>query len=126
MKIFSKQYLKTLWKVIIATFTGFINDNGLKLSASLAYYTVFSIAPLIILLISISSLILRHYSVNDTVYVQMQQFIGVQAATQMKEIVKNLQLSGKTGIALVSGIAILLLGASSMFIEIQDSLNIIW
>jgi membrane protein len=126
MKILSKRFLKEFWKVILATFTGFINDNGLKLSASLAYYTVFSIAPLIILVISLSSLILQHHSVNDTIYVQIQQYVGAQAATQLQDIIKNLQLSGKTGVALVSGVAILLLGASSMFVEIQDSLNIIW
>lgn len=126
MRILSKRYLKTFWKVIVATFMGFINDNGLKLSASLAYYTVFSIAPLIILVISISSLVLRHYSFNDALYAQMSQFIGHDATIQLQQIIKNLQLSGKTGVALVSGIIILLLGASSMFVEIQDSLNIIW
>jgi membrane protein len=56
----------------------------------------------------------------------MREFVGSQATTQIQEVVKNLQLSGKTGTALISGIAILLLGASSMFVEIQDSLNIIW
>jgi membrane protein len=126
MKIFSKRYLKEFWKVIAATFMGFVNDNGLKLSASLAYYTVFSIAPLIILVISISSLVLRHYAFNDALYDQMREFVGSQATTQIQEVVKNLQLSGKTGTALISGIAILLIGASSMFVEIQDSLNIIW
>ncbi len=126
MKIFSNQYLKEFWKVIVATFMGFINDNGLKLSASLAYYTVFSIAPLLILVISITSLVLRHYSFNDTLYAQMKEFIGNEATAQIQEVVKNLQFSGKTGTALVSGIAVLLLGASSMFVEIQDSLNIIW
>ena len=126
MKILSKRYLKTFWKVIVATFMGFINDNGLKLSASLAYYTVFSIAPLIILTISISSLVLRHYSFNDALYAQMSQFIGHDATVQLQQVVKNLQLSGKTGVALLSGIIILLVGASSMFVEIQDSLNIIW
>ena len=118
MKIFSKAFIKEFWKVIIATFSGFINDNGLKLSASLAYYTVFSIAPLIILVISISSMVLRHYAVNDTLYLQIQEYVGSDAARQVQEIVKNLQLSGKTGIALISGIVILLLGASSMFVEI--------
>ena len=126
MKIFSKAFIKEFWKVIIATFSGFINDNGLKLSASLADYTVFSIAPLIILVISISSMVLRHYAVNDTLYLQIQEYVGSDAARQVQEIVKNLQLSGKTGIALISGIVILLLGASSMFVEIQDSLNMIW
>ncbi len=126
MKIFSKAFIKEFWKVIVATFSGFINDNGLKLSASLAYYTVFSIAPLIILVISISSIVLRHYAFNDTLYTQIAQYVGSDAAKQVQEIVKNLQLSGKTGVALISGVVILLLGASSMFIEIQDSLNIIW
>ena len=126
MKILSWQYIKILWRVVVATFMGFINDNGLKLSASLAYYTVFSLAPLIILVISISSLVLRHYSFNDTLYDQMSRFIGHDATVQLQEVVKNLQLSGKTGVALLIGIIVLMLGASSMFVEIQDSLNIIW
>lgn len=126
MKLFSKGYLKRLWKVVMATFMGFINDNGLKLSASLAYYTIFSIAPLIIIVISITSLILHHYDYNDTLYAQLGKFIGKDAVTQLQQVVTHLQLSGKSGTALVAGIAILLLGASSMFVEIQDSLNIIW
>jgi membrane protein len=126
MKVFSKEFVKQLWKVIVATFMGFINDNGLKLSASLAYYTVFSVAPLIILIISLTSLVLRHYDFNDALYAQMGQFIGKAAVIQLQGVVKNLQLSGKTGVALLSGIGILLLGASSMFIDIQESLNIIW
>jgi membrane protein len=126
MKILSRTFLKQFWKVIVATFMGFINDNGLKLSASLAYYTVFSIAPLIILTISLTSLILGHHNFNDQIYNQIGQFVGKNAANQLQSIVKNLQLSGKTGVALVAGIGILLVGASTMFVEIQDSLNIIW
>jgi membrane protein len=126
MKILSIEFLKEFWKVIVATFTGFINDNGLKLSASLAYYTVFSIAPLLILIISLTSFFLGHHAINNTLYPQIRRFVGSPAAAQIQEIIKNLQFSGKTGIALLTGIIILLIGASSIFIEIQDSLNIIW
>jgi len=126
MVIFRKGFLKEWWKVIAATFMGFINDNGLKLSASLAYYTVFSIAPLLILIISLTSLFLGHDAVNNNLYPHIKQFVGVQAAAQIQEIIKNLEFSGKSGTALVIGIAILLIGASSMFVEIQDSINIIW
>ena len=126
MKVFSKQFIKEFWKVIIATFSGFINDNGLKLSASLAYYTVFSVAPLLILVISLISLFLGHDAVNNTLYPQIKAYVGSQAAVQIQEIIKNLQISGKTGVALITGIAILLIGASSMFVEIQDSINMIW
>lgn len=126
MVIFRKGFLKEWWKVIAATFMGFVNDNGLKLSASLAYYTVFSIAPLLILIISLTSLFLGHDAVNNNLYPHIKQFVGVQAAAQIQEIIKNLEFSGKSGTALVIGIAILLIGASSMFVEIQDSINIIW
>jgi membrane protein len=126
MKVFNKEFIKQFWKVIVATFSGFINDNGLKLSASLAYYTVFSIAPLLILVISLVSIFLGADAANNTLYPQIKNYVGSGGAAQIQDIIKNLQLSGKTGVALVSGIVILLIGASSIFIEIQDSLNIIW
>jgi membrane protein len=126
MKIFSRHFLKQFWKVIVATFMGFINDNGLKLSASLAYYTVFSIAPLLILVISLISIFLGHDAVNNNLYPQIKEYVGSSAAVQIQDIIKNLQISGKTGVALITGIVVLLVGASSMFVEIQDSLNIIW
>src|SRR6201989_1458038 len=126
MKMFSKQYLKELWKVIVATFMGFINDNGLKLSASLAYYTVFSLAPLLILVISLAGLFLGNDAATNRLYPHIAHYGGPAAALQIQEMLKGLQLSGKTGIAVVIGVITLLIGASSIFIEIQDSLNIIW
>jgi membrane protein len=125
-KSWSKAYFKELGKVIVATFTGFINDNGLKLSAALAYYTVFSLAPLLILVISIASIVFKQDALNNTLYPQIKGYIGAEAAAQVQSMVKSLQFSGKTGFALISGIVVLLLGASSIFVEIQDSLNIIW
>jgi membrane protein len=126
MKVLSKGFFRELWKVTLATVDGFINDNGLKLSASLAYYTIFSIAPLLIITLSISSFVLGQYAINNGLYPHIKQYVGSQAALQIQETIKNLQLSGKSGIALVIGIIILVVGASSMFVEIQDSLNIIW
>lgn len=126
VRTWSSAYFKQLGKVIVATFTGFINDNGLKLSAALAYYTVFSLAPLLILVISIGSIVFREDALNNTLYPHIKGYIGADAAAQVQSMVKSLQLSGKTGFALISGIAVLLLGASSIFVEIQDSLNIIW
>ncbi|MGZ3872170.1 MAG: YihY/virulence factor BrkB family protein [Mucilaginibacter sp.] len=126
MKVFSKAYFKELWKILAATFMGFINDNGLKLSASLAYYTIFSIAPLLILIISIAGLVWGHDAASNELYPQIAHYVGAQAALQIQEILKHLELSGKSGTAVVIGVAVLLLGASSIFIEIQDSLNMIW
>ena len=126
MKVFSKEYLKSLWKVLLATFAGFSRDNGLKLSASLAYYTIFSIAPLLILILSLAGIFLGPDSASNKLYGQINQYVGAEAAKQIQDIIKHLQFSGKSGIALVSGVITLLIGASSLFLEIQDSLNTIW
>src|ERR1700749_4393331 len=104
MKIFRKAYLKKLWKMLIATFSVFINDNGLKLSASLAYYTVFSIAPLLILVISLAGLFLGHDAITNSIYPQIKGYVGGDAAAQIQNMLKNLELSGKTGIAVIFGI----------------------
>src|SRR6201996_9730211 len=126
MRVFSIRYLKRFWRVLVATFTGFINDNGLKLSASLAYYTVFSIAPLLILIIAIAGVVWGHDATTQQLYPQIAHYVGAPAALQIQDMLKSLALSGKSGLAVVIGVITLLLGASSMFVEIQDSLNIIW
>ncbi len=126
MKVFSKDYLKNLWKILVATFSSFSDDNGLKMSASLAYYTIFSIAPLLILILSLAGIFLGADAASAKLYFQIKQYVGAEAALQIQDIIKHLQFSGKSGVALISGIVTLLIGASSMFLEIQDSINTIW
>ena len=113
-----------MWKILVATFSGFSSDNGLKLSASLAYYTIFSIAPLLFLLIAVVGLI--PLAKTDTLYQQLAVYVGVDASNQIHSTVASLKLSGKSGFGFAIGVITLLIGASSIFIEIQDSLNHIW
>ena len=124
MRIFRKG--RQIWKILVATFMGFIDDNGLKLSASLAYYTIFSIAPLLIIIISIAGLVWGHDAATHNLYPQIAGYVGSKAALQIEDILKTLQLSGKSGTTVVIGVIILFIGASGIFLEIQDSLNIIW
>lgn len=126
MKFLSKAYFKQLWKVLLASFTGFSKDNGLKLSASLAYYTVFSIAPLLIIVISVAGLVFGQDAATERLYPEIVRYVGKTPAAQIQDALKHLALSGKSGIAVIIGVVTLLLGASSIFIEIQDSLNMIW
>lgn len=126
IKILRKGYWRQIWKVLGATIMGFINDNGMKLSASLAYYTIFSIAPLLIIIISIAGLVWGHDAATHKLYPQIAGYVGAKAAAEIESILKALQLSGKSTMAVVIGVIVLFLGASGIFIEIQDSLNIIW
>lgn len=126
MKVFSKEYFKEMWKIISKTFINFNDDNGLKFSASLAYYTIFSIAPLLIIIISLAGLVFGQAAAANRLYPQIAHYVGSAAAIQIQDILKKLQLSGKSGMAVVIGIITLFLGASGIFLEIQDSLNMIW
>ncbi len=125
-KYFALKYLKRTGKVLLATFNGFLDDRGLKLSASLAYYTVFALAPLLMLVISLISTFLGKDAIRNNIYPQIKSYVGSSAALQIQEMIKNVSLSGKTTIALVTSVATLVIGATSIFMEIQDSINIIW
>jgi len=118
--------LKLLWASLKESFTGFSDHKVTKLSASLAYYTTFSLGPLMIVIIFIAGKFLGEDAVQGGIYTQMKSFIGPNAAEQIQTIIKNAAISGKSGIAAVIGVITLLIGATSVFGEIQDSINSIW
>ena len=108
------------------SFTGFSDDKVTKLSGSLAYYTVFSMGPLLIVIISLCGLFLGREAVEGKIYGQLSGFVGADTAVQLQEIIKNASLAGKSKLAAIVGGIILLIGATTIFAEIQDSINSIW
>ncbi len=117
---------KGIWEVLKNCFKGFSNDKVPKLSASLAYYTVFSLGPLLIVILYLCSIFFGREAVEGSIFGQMQSFVGKDAALQIQEIIKNASLSGTNTMAAVIGIVTLLIGATTVFAEIQDSINMIW
>lgn len=125
MKMNLKKTFKTWLTILKNTFSDFGNDNGLKLSGSLAYVSVFAIGPLLLLIMSLAGIFYKQ-NVQERLYPQMVELIGSSAATQVQDLIRNLAFSGKTSFALVTSILVLVLGATGIFIEIQTSLNLIW
>jgi membrane protein len=121
-----KLSFKGMWEVLKATFTGFSDDKVTKLSGSLAYYTVFSMGPLVILIISISSIIWRKEAIEGEVQAQLAGFLGQDAAASLQGIIKSAAVSNKSFVSAIIGGATLLVGATTVFAEIQDSINGIW
>lgn len=117
---------KGMIEVFKNSISGFSDDKITKLSASLAYYTVFSMAPLLIVIISLCGLLLGREAVEGKVYGQLAGFIGSDTAAQLQEIIKNASLAGKSKLAVIIGAITLLIGATTVFAEIQDSINTIW
>jgi membrane protein len=117
---------KVLFKILKKSFSSFGDDKITKLSGSLAYSTVFSLGPLLIVIISLCGLFLQREAVEGEIYKQLESFIGSDSAKQLQEIIKNASLSGKSKTAAIVGGITLIIGATAIFSEIQDSINGIW
>ncbi|WP_432714359.1 YihY/virulence factor BrkB family protein [Pedobacter sp.] len=129
MKIlkFVIRFFKSLGHLFMAAGKGFIEDKVTKLSASLAYYTIFALTPLIIIVISAASLFFGDELNPDTqLFAEINSLIGETATLQLQSFVINANLSGKSTMGLIIGVVTLVIGATAIFIEIQDSINLIW
>jgi len=119
-------FLKSTWKIILKSFNLFLDFNGLKLSAALSYYTVFSIAPFLIVLISLASFFFGHDAVEGRLYHQISGLVGSDPALQVQEIIRNTHISNQGTLGGIVGGIILFLGATGVFSEIQSSINYLW
>lgn len=121
-----KKNFASLLLVVREVSREFTADNILKYSASLAYYTVFSIAPLLVVLTTLFGFLFGKEAMQGRVYDQLSNFVGSNAAIEIQDIIKNIHLSKNSFFATVLSLIILLIGATSIFGEIQDSINKIW
>jgi len=122
----SKLTLKGIWELLKATFRGFSENNLTRLAGSLAYFTVFSMGPLLVVVISFCSFFFKREAIEGKIYSILQGFVGNDTALQLQEIIRNAAVGGKGTVAAVIGIVTLLIGATTIFAEIQDSVNSIW
>jgi len=122
----NKLTFKGIFEVLKNSFTGFMDHKVTKMSGALAYYTVFSMGPLLILIISLSAIFLGREAVEGQIYTQLEGFMGRDTAEQLQDIIKNAAIGGKSRIAVTISVITLLVGATTVFAEIQDSINTIW
>lgn len=121
-----KKKITGFYKYLKQVAREFNEDNILKYSASLAYYTVFSIGPLLILIISVCGILFKKDAIQGHIYGQIKGLVGSEAALQVQDSIKNIHLEGHNFFATVVSILILIIGATGIFGEVQDSLNKIW
>lgn len=114
------------WGLLKTTFTEFDDDNAIKLSASLSYYTIFSLPPLFIIILWICGIFFGEEAVRGQFFGQINGLVGNSAAVTIQETIKNIELADSNFFAATFGITTLLIGASSVFAEIQSSINYIW
>lgn len=124
MKI--KQNTFTFFKLMKTVVLESLDDNILKLSAALAYYTIFSLVPMLIIVIWISGIFYDPSLVQGEVLTRMNQLLGPEAVKQIQEVIMNTKFDEGSGWAKALSIVTLILTATGIFTEIQDSINTIW
>lgn len=117
---------KDIWPITKQSFADFIDNKVFKLSAALAFYTIFSLPAMLIIVISVSDIFYGRAAIEGTLYHQIAEFVGTEAALQIQETIRSAALSQSSTFATIVGIITLLVGATSVFSEIQDSINHIW
>lgn len=123
-----KKYFISLFQVIKNAGNSFLEHKVLKMSSSLAYTTMFSMGPLLLVILFLSDLFWGsgREVTEGTIYSQIKDYVGPSSAIQIQTIIENLALSNKSTISGIIGGITLFIGATSVFAEIQDSINTIW
>jgi membrane protein len=104
-----------------------IDDEALRLSASLAYYAVFSLAPLLVLVVSAASLIFGEKAARGQISEELEALAGSRAAEALEALLATAATHKTTGVfAAVAGVVALFFGASGVFLELKNALNTIW
>jgi membrane protein len=115
-----------LWSLAKETVRGWLGDFAPSMGAGIAYYTAFSLAPLLIIVIAIAGLVFGEDAASGYVYSQLADLLGQQGAQVVQQMVERAGESEEGIIAPVIGFAFLLVGATTVFAELQSDLDRIW
>jgi membrane protein len=108
------------------TFAEWTNDNAFQLSAALAFYTMFSIAPLLLIVVGVASFFLAPDTATNRIVGEMEKMVGPQGANAVQQVIESSRGFGKGLWAVSVGIVTLIMGATAVFGELQTALNYMW
>lgn len=117
---------KTTWKLLKQTYNSWSEDKAMRLGAALAYYSVFSIAPLVLITIAVASMFLGEEAAQGQIVEEISGTVGTPVAQALEDQLQANQEKGTGGLATLTGIVVLLFGASGVFAQLQDALNTVW
>jgi membrane protein len=98
---YKKLSLRVFWDILKDSANGFIDDKLMKMSGGLSYYTIFSMGPLLLIMITISGMFFSRDAVEGKIYAQLNGFIGSDTASQLQTIIQHAGISGKGPLATI-------------------------
>ncbi len=121
-----KRHLQNWWDILKQTFIDFSGNGVPRMSAALSYYTLFSLAPILLIVITVADIFYGRQAIEGSLFGQIKNFVGADAALQIQEIIRNATQSHHTRVASIVSVIALVFSATGVFTEIQDSINTIW
>jgi membrane protein len=118
--------MKNAWALLKQTGVEFVADNALSRGAAIAYYTIFSIGPVLLIVVAMMGLFLGRQAAQGDVVGQLSGLMGQQGADAIQTMIVSADRTGATTWATAIGVVTLLITASGVFSEMQSSLNAIW
>jgi membrane protein len=117
---------KELYQLLKDSVSAWIDDYAPSMGAAISYYTVFSIAPLLLIVIAVAGLVLGQDAASGQIFAQLQGLLGDAGAAAIEGMVESASLSGKSFFATAVGVITLIIGATTVFGELQSALDRIW
>jgi len=121
-----KPSLKTWWTLVKASVSSWLDDYAPSMGAALSYYTVFSLAPLLLIVVSVAGLVFGDDAVRGELFAQLQGLMGAEAAKAIQDLLASVNKPTQGIVGTLTGIALLVFGATTVFGELQDALDRIW
>ncbi len=118
--------LQEAWRLAKEAVSSWVDDGAPSMGAALAYYTVFSIAPLLLIVIAVAGLVFGQEAARGEIVGQLSGLLGNDGARVVESLLDNLNRSDSGVLATLVGVAVLLVGATTVFAELQSALNRIW
>ena len=121
-----KKKIKSFLKIAGSASKRWWEKDPFMQSAVIAYYAIFSIPGLLVMIISISNLFFQRDVITGNLYTQISSIMGVETAKQVKDMIISVSNTNKSLLATIIGLVVVLVGATGVFVELQKALNIIW
>jgi membrane protein len=115
-----------LWRLACQVFNAWVDDYGPSMGAALAYYTMFSMAPLLLIVIAVAGLVFGEQAARGEIAAQLSALMGPAGADAVQSLLTSVRQPAQSGAATVLGLGLLLVGATTVFGELQDALDRIW
>jgi len=123
----SKKFkIKEIPSLIVQSYYEFLDDKGFKMAAALSYYSAFSLGPLLIIVIAVAGFFFGEDAAKGQIFTELKNLVGPDGAIMIETILKGAASKSAGIFAAIVSIVLLVLGSIGVFLELQESLNIVW